>query len=164
MAPLTRILLIAGLSALTMSCSRKEEPKPPALERAQEKLKDSMEKVETKLAEGTVEAKKLLAAAKERWDDLRPKAERAVASIEERVEKLMQDSEALKRLPPEALARVRARLDALRAKLAEAKADHERGDTDLAVEKIDDVQQESAAMEELLVERPDPPASASPGR
>ena len=44
----------------------------------------------------------------------------------------------------------------MREKLAEAKADHEKGDTDLAVEKADDVQRESAAVEELLVENPDP--------
>jgi hypothetical protein len=35
------------------------------------------------------------------------------------------------------------------------------GDTGLAVEKADAVQQEGAAVEDLLVERPDPPAQDS---
>jgi hypothetical protein len=51
---------------------------------------------------------------------------------------------------------VRARIAALREKLAQANADHEQGHTDLAVEKADDVQRETAQVEELLVERPDP--------
>ena len=144
----------SGCALLAVGCSEKQEKS--RLERAQEKLEESMDKVETKIAEGTEEAKKVLAAALERWEELRPEAERAVASIEERLENLMKDSEALKRLPPEALEQVRERVKAMREKLAEAKADHEKGDTDLAVEKADDVQRESAAVEELLVENPDP--------
>ena len=51
-------------------------------------------------------------------------------------------------------------LAAMREKLAEANAAHEQGDTELAVEKADAVQQERAAVEELLVERPDPPKAS----
>jgi hypothetical protein len=142
--------LVICLASLAVGCSESTE----------DKLKSSMEEVENKLEdkleEGKVEAKRLLAAARERWEEMRPEAERALASLEERVEKLVHDAEALKRLPPETLERVRARLDALRAKLAQANSDHEQGHTDLAVEKADDVQRETAQVEELLVERPDP--------
>ena len=144
-------LLIAG-------CSREEERERTALEQAQEKLNASIDEAEVRLAEGAAEAKKALDAAMRRWDELRPEAEKAIASLEDRVEKLVNDAEALKRLPPDALERVRARLDAMRDKLEEAKAAYEQGNTDLAVEKADAVQQEGAAVEELLVERPDPPA------
>ena len=150
----TNGLMLIGFVFLAVGCSKKEEK--TQFERAQEKLEASMDKVETKLAEGTAEAKKAWAAAMERWEDLQPEAERAVASIEERVGKLMNDAEALKRLPPETLENLRARVAALREKLAEAKSEREKGNIDLAVEKADDVQQESAAVEELLVENPDP--------
>lgn len=155
----TLAIILASLGLLAGGCARTdkaEEDSPPALERAQEKLRQSMEQVDARLAEGKEEAKKAVTAALERWEDLRPKAEQAVAAVEERFEKLAKDTEALKRLPPEALDQVRARLAALREKLAEANAAHEQGDTDLAVEKADDVQQESQAIEEMLVERPDP--------
>jgi chromosome segregation ATPase len=151
--------LITALLCFTLlatGCSRKEEEDRPALERAQEKLESSLRAAEARLAKGTEEARKALAAALERWEELRPEAEKALASLEERVEKLVNDSEALKRLPPDVLERVRARLDAMRDKLAEAKAAHEQGNTDLAVEKADDLQKDRAAVEELLVERPDP--------
>jgi DNA repair exonuclease SbcCD ATPase subunit len=154
--------LLISLTALA-GCTRGEEEARPALERAQEKIEESMDKVETRLAEGTAEARKAWAAAVERWDALQPKAEQAVARLEERIGELMNDSEALKRLPPRALERAKTQLESLRAKLAEARTDHEQGNTDLAVEKADDVQQESAAVEELLVENPDPPSS-KPGK
>jgi hypothetical protein len=147
--PLIALVLLAG-------CSKSEEESRPALDRAQEKLEASMDKAEAKLAEGTAEARKVWAAAVERWEDLRPEAERGLARLEERVENLVNDAEALKRLPPDALERAKAHIRAMREKLAEAKADHEKGNTDLAVEKADAVQQESAAVEELLVENPDP--------
>ncbi len=155
------ISLILVSAALAAACSREpeKEPEPSALERAQAKLEQSMDTAEQKFAEGTAEAKKMLAAALERWEELRPEAERAVASIEQRVERLMQDSESLKRLPPETLEKIRARLASMREKLAEANAAHEQGNTDLAVEKADEVQKESAAVEELLVENPDPPSA-----
>jgi hypothetical protein len=156
-------LTLTAFALLANGCSRSEKPKedPPALERAQEKLKKSMDQVETTLAEGKAEARKLLAAARERWDDLRPEAEKAVASAEQRFEKLLEDTEALRRLPPDSVERIRARLKALREKLAEANTANEQGDTELAVEKADDVRQEGQAIEELLVERADPPASNS---
>jgi hypothetical protein len=146
---------------LTTGCSRKEENERPALERAQEKIEASIEVAEERLARGTEKAKEAWAAAVRRWEELRPEAEQAIASLEERVEKLMEDSEALKRLPPDILERVRARIAALREKLAEAEAAHEQGNTDLAVEKADEVRQERAAIEEMLVERADPPAGGS---
>lgn len=133
---------------LAIGCSKDD--------RAQEKLQASLDTAEVRLAEGAAEARKALAAAMKRWDELRPQAERAIASLEERAEKLVDDSEALKRLPPDALERMRKHLDAMRARLAEAKAAHERGDTDLAVEKAGAVEKERAAAEEWLVERPDP--------
>jgi hypothetical protein len=133
------------VSWLATGCSREEESARPALERAQERL-----------AEGTDKARKALAAARKRWDELQPEAEQAIAELEARAEKLINDSEALKRLPPDALERMRKHLDAMREKLAEAKAAQEQGNTDLAVEKADAVQQEGAAAEEWLVERPDP--------
>jgi hypothetical protein len=146
---------------LAAGCSRdKDEDQRPALERAQEKLEASIETAKARLAEGKAEARKALAAAMKRWEELRPDAERAIASLEERVERLVNDSEALKRLPPDVLERVRTRIEAMREKLAEAEAAHERGNTDLAVEKADDLQQDRAAIEEMLVERPDP---ATPG-
>lgn len=151
-------LSVVCFALLATGCSRKEEDHRPALERAQEKLEASIETAEERMAEGAAEARKALAAAMKRWEKLRPEAEKAIASLEERVEKLVNDSEALKRLPPDVLERVRARLDAMREKLAEAEAAHEQGDTDLAVEKADDVRQDRAAVEEMLVERPDPPA------
>jgi len=154
---LTTVLMLTSISLLTTACSRKEDSNRPALEVAQEKLQASIDTAEARLAEGTAKAEKALAAAMQRWEELQPKAEKAIASLEERVEKLVKDSEALKRLPPDALERARAHLDAMREKLAEAKAAYERGNTDLAVEKADAVQQERAAVEELLVERPDPP-------
>ncbi len=138
-------LLFIGLALLSSGCSRTTE----------EKIADSIDEVETKLAESKAEVSKMLAAALERWEELRPDAERALASLEDRVEKLVHDAEALKRITPETLARVRTRIDALRAKLAEANADHEEGHTDVAVEKADEVQRETAQVEELLVERPD---------
>ena len=145
-------------------CSKKEENAQPALERAQEKLQASLDTAEARLAEGKAEAQKALDAAMKHWDELRPQAEKAIASLEERVEELVDDAEALKRLPPDAMERVRKRLDALREKLEEAKAAHEQGHTDLAVEKADAIQQESIAIEEMLVERPDPPSRDSKGR
>jgi hypothetical protein len=145
--------MMMSVSLLTLGCSREEER--PTLERAQAELKDSMEVIEARLAEGASKAKKSLAASMERWEELRPEAERAIRSLESRVEKLVDDSEALKRLPPDAIERIRARVAALRKELAAAKAAHEQGNTDLAVEKADSVQRESAAVEELLVERPD---------
>lgn len=145
------------LILLTAGCSGKEENPRPALERAQEKLESSIEAAEARLAEGTAEAREALAAAMKRWDEFRPEAEKAIASLEERVEKLVNDTEALKRLPPDVLERVRTRLDAMREKLAEAEAAHEQGNTDLAVEKADDVRKEREAVEEMLVERPDSP-------
>lgn len=138
-------LLLICLALLSSGCSRTTE----------EKIADSIDEVETKLAESKAEVSKMLAAALERWEELRPDAERALASLEDRVEKLVHDAEALKRITPETLARVRTRIDALRAKLAEANADHEEGHTDVAVEKADEVQRETAQVEELLVERPD---------
>jgi cytochrome c len=144
------------LAILATGCSRKEENERPALDRAQEKLESSIKKAEARLAEGKVEARKALAAVLERWEELRPEAEKTIESLEKRIEELVKDSEALKRLPPDALERIRARLDAMREKLAEATAAHEAGDTDLAVEKADGVQRDRAAVEELLVERPDP--------
>jgi len=144
-------IALACATLLIAGCSRQEEQARSRLEQAQEKL-------ETGLAEGTAEAKKALAIARKHWDEFQPEAEKAVASLEQRVEKLVNDSEALERLPPEALERIRAHLDAMRVKLAEAKAAHEQGNTDLAVEKADAVEQERAAAEEWLVERPDPPA------
>jgi prefoldin subunit 5 len=144
------------LAILATGCSRKEENERPALDRAQEKLESSIKKAEARIAEGKAEARKALAAALERWEELRPEAEKTIASLEKRVEELVKDSEALKRLPPDALERIRERLDAMREKLAEATAAHEAGDTDLAVEKADGVQQDRAAVEELLVERSDP--------
>jgi cytochrome c len=151
------IISLICVALLATGCSRKEENDRPAFERAQEKLESSIEVAEARLAEGTAQAKKALSAAMKRWDELRPEAEKAIASLEERVEKLVNDAEALKRLPPDVLERVRVRLDAMREKLAEAKAAHEQGNTDLAVEKADDVQQDRAAVEEMLLERPDPP-------
>lgn len=142
----TALLLVSG-TFLAFGCS----------ERAQEKLEESIEAAETRLAEANVEAKKALAAAMERWEELRPEAEKAIATLEDRVEKLVKDSEALKHLPPDTLERVRKGLDDMRQKLAEAQAAYEQGDTGLAVEKADAVQQEGAAVEELLVEKPDPP-------
>jgi DNA repair exonuclease SbcCD ATPase subunit len=139
------LMLLLSLASLSLGCSQSTE----------DKLKDSMDEVEAKLAEGKAEARKMLAAALERWEELRPEAERALASLEDRVEELVHDAEALKRLPPDTVERVRARIDALRAKLAQANDDHEQGHTDLAVEKVDDVQRETAQVEELLVERPD---------
>jgi hypothetical protein len=148
---MTFSLLLVALAALAAGCSRSTE----------EKFGESMDKVEAKveakLEEGKAEARKMLAAAKERWEELRPEAERALATLEDRVEELVNDAEALERLPPETLERVRARIEALRAKLRQASADHEQGHTDLAVEKADDVQRETAQVEDLLVERPDPP-------
>lgn len=70
-----------------------------------------------------------------RWDELQPKAERAIASLEDRVEKLVNDADSLKRLPPDALEKVRRRIDAMREKLAEATAAYEQRNADLAVEK-----------------------------
>jgi polyhydroxyalkanoate synthesis regulator phasin len=134
------------LAILTLGCSQSTE----------DKFQETMDEVGTRLEEGKAEAKKMLAAALERWEELRPEAERALASLEERFERLVTDAEAMKRLPPETLERVRARIAALREKLAQANADHEQGHTDLAVEKADDVQRETAQVEELLVERPDP--------
>ena len=157
-------MTLVGLTLMTVGCSGESEKSRPALERAQEKLEASIDTAEARLAEGKAQAEKALAAAKKRWDELRPEAEQALASLEERVERLVNDSEALKRLPPDALQRVRAQLDALREKLDEAKAAYEQGNTDLAVEKADAVQQESAAVEEWLVERPDPPAPGSRAR
>lgn len=139
-------LVLISVSLLAAGCSRKEENTRPALEVAQEKL-----------AEGTARAEEALAAAMKRWDEFQPKAEKAIASLEDRIGKLVDDAEALKRLPPDALERARAHLDAMRERLAEAKAAYEQGNADLAVEKADAVQQERAAVEELLVERPDPP-------
>jgi hypothetical protein len=147
------------LASLAAGCSRDEEQNQrPALERAQEKLESSLEAAEAKLAEGTAEARKALDAAMKRWEELRPEAEKAIESLEARLDKLVKDSEALKRLPPDVLERVRARIESMREKMAEAEAAHEQGNTDLAVEKADDVQQERAAVEEMLVERPDSPA------
>src|SRR5687768_3984989 len=134
------------IALLAIGCSREEE---------EVRLKDSMARVETRLAEAKVDAQKALEVAAARWDELRPKAEKAIAALENRVEKLINDEEALKHLPPDVLERVRVRIDAMREKLAEAQAAHEQGDTDLAVEKADAVRQERAAVEELLVERPD---------
>jgi len=148
---------LIGITLLISGCSREKEDIRPALERAQEKL-------EAGLAEGTAEARKALAAAQKRWDEFQPEAEKAIASLEERVDKLVNDSEAMRRLPPEALDRIRKHLEAMRQKLAEAKAAQEQGNTDLAVEKADAVQQERAAVEEWLVERPDPPAQGSKAR
>jgi hypothetical protein len=141
---------------LTAACSRQEEETRPALERAQEKLQASLDEAEVKLAEGGEKAKEALAAALRRWDEIRPEAEQAIASLEKRVEKLANDPQALEHLPPRALEQVRARLQAMREKLAEANAAQEQGNTDLAVEKADAVQQERAAAEQWLVERPDP--------
>ena len=149
--------LLVCVTLLASGCSREKEDAQPALERAQEKLQASM-------AEGAAEARKALDAAMKRWDELRPEAEKAIASLEERVERLVNDAEALKRLPPDALERIRKQLDALREKLAEANAAHEQGNTDLAVEKADSVREESAAIEEMLVERADPPTGDSKGR
>ena len=143
---LTTVLMLISVSFLAIGCSRNE----------QEKLKASIDSAETRLAEGAAEARKALAAAMKRWDELRPEAEQAIASLEDRVEKLIDDKEALKHLPPDALARVREHIDAMREKLAAAKAAYEQGNTDLAVEKADAVRQERAAAEELLVEKPDP--------
>jgi hypothetical protein len=156
LSPPRVLAALACVILLTTSCSREEEKARPALERAQEKFQASIDTAETRLAEGTDKARKALAAARKRWDELQPEAERAIHSLEERAEKLVNDSEALKRLPPDALERLRRHLDAMRDKLAEAKAAHEQGNTDLAVEKADAVQQEGAAAEEWLVERPDP--------
>lgn len=161
---LTAALIVLTGALATTGCSKKEEDTRPALERAQEKLQASMDSAGEVLAEGTAEAKKALAAAMKRWEELRPEAEKAIASLEDRVERLVNDSEALKRLPPDALENVRERLDAMRKKLEEAKAAHEQGNTDLAVEKADAVQQEREAVEELLVERPDPPGHSSKAR
>jgi len=147
---LTTAVLLISLTSLTTGCSKKEEDARPALERAQEKLQASIDTAEAHLAEGTAEAKKALDAARKRWDELRPEAENAIASLEDRIE--------LKRLPPDVLEKLRKHLDAMREKLAEAEAAQKQGNTDLAVEKADAVQQERAAVEELLVERPDPPA------
>lgn len=143
-------LLLTGCALLSLGCSRHEE--------TQEKLQQSMDEVKTSLAEGAAEARKALAIAKERWNELRPEVERAVASFEQRIEKLATDEEVRKRLSPEALERVRARIGEMRHMLAEAKAADERGDTDLAVKMADEVEQECAALEAQLVERPDPPA------
>jgi hypothetical protein len=151
------IPLLLCAAVLASACSRQEEDTRPALDRAQEKLQASLDEAEARLAEGTAGAKKALDAAMKRWDELRPEAEKSIRSLEERVEKLLDDSEALKRLPPDVLERIQAHLAAMREKLAEANAAHEQGNTDLAVEKADAVQRESAAVEELLVERPDPP-------
>jgi hypothetical protein len=143
--------LVMSAVPLVVGCSREEEKVRPAFERAREELEES-------IAEGKAEASKALATVRKRWSELRPEAERAIASLEDRVEKLARDSEALKRLPPDVIERVRNRLDAMRKQLAEAKAAHAQGDLDLAVEKADAVQHERAAVEELLVERPDQPA------
>lgn len=153
---------IAALACLVLfaaGCGKKEENPRPALERAQEKLESSIEAAEAKLAQGTEKAREMLVAARERWEELRPEAEKAIRSLEERIETLARDSEALKRLPPDVIEKVRARLDAMRDKLAEAEAAHDQGNTDLAVEKADDVQKEREAVEEMLVERPDPPGN-----
>lgn len=155
---LTTALILISATFLAIGCSKGEEKVRPALERAQEKFEATLDTAETRLAEANAEARKALDAAMQRWDELRPEAERAIATLEDRVDKLVNDSEALKRLPPETLERVRAGLEDMRRKLAEAEAAHERGDTGLAVEKADAVQQEGAAVEELLVEKPDPPA------
>jgi cytochrome c len=155
-SPRLAFVALVCVTLLTAGCSREEENTRPALEQAQEKFQASIDAAEVRLAEGTVEARKALAAAMKRWDELQPEAERAIASLEERAEKLVRDSEALKRLPPDALERLRKHLDAMREKLAEAKAAHEQGNTGLAVEKADAVEQERAAAEEWLVERPDP--------
>jgi cytochrome c len=152
------------VTLLTTGCSRKEEDERPALERAQEKLQASLETAEARLAEGTAEARKALDAAMKRWEEFQPEAEDAIATLEDRVRKLVNDSEALKRLPPDALEKARKHLDGMREKLAEAKKAYEQGDPDLAVEKADAVQQEREAVEELLVERPDPPTPGSKGR
>lgn len=149
------VLIAAWLAA---GCSRtekeKEDDAAPLLERAQEKLEES-------IAEGTDKARQALAAALERWEDLKPKAERALSSLEARLETLADDAKKLKHLPPEAVERIRARLAALREKLAEADDAHEQGHTDLAVEKAEDVEKESRAIEDLLVERPDAPPAES---
>jgi HD-GYP domain-containing protein (c-di-GMP phosphodiesterase class II) len=153
------------ITLLTTGCSREQEDARPALERAQEKLQASIDEAEARLAEGTAQAKQALAAAMERWEkEIRPEAEKAIASLEERVEMLVSDSEALKRLPPDALERVRKRLEAMREKLAQAKAARQQGNVDLAVEKADAIQQDRAAAEELLVERPDPPSHHPEGQ
>jgi hypothetical protein len=134
---------------LLTACSRKDEDERPALERAQEKLQASLDTAEA-------EARKALGAAMKRWHELQPEAERAIASLEERVDRLVKDPEALKRLPSDALEKVQKHLYAMREKLAEAKTAYEHGDAVLAVEKADAVQQDREAVEELLVERPDP--------
>jgi chromosome segregation ATPase len=147
--------VLIGVALATLACSEREQPERPAFERAQQKLEESF-------AKGKAGAEKAWASALARWDELRPRAERAAASLEQRMQKLMNDSEALQRLPPDVLQRMKTRLDALRAKLDEAQAEHEKGNADLAVEKMDEVQRESAAAEELLVERPDQPVAAQP--
>jgi hypothetical protein len=158
-------MALIGLTSLTVGCTQKEETERPALERAQEKLQASIDTAEARLAEGKAEAKKAFDAAMQRWErEYRPQAEKAIASLEERINELARDSEALKRLPPHVLEQARKHLDAMREKLAEAEAAQEQGNTDLAVEKADAVQQERAAVEELLVERPDPPAPGSKAR
>lgn len=161
---LTTTLVLISAAFLATGCSREEEKVQPALERAQEKLNASLEKAETRLDELTTEAEQALATARERWEELKPEAERAIASLEKRLDKLAEDSDVLKHLSPETLERVRAGLEDMRRKLAEAEAAHEQGDTDLAVEKADEFQQERAAVEELLVERPDPPAQGADAR
>jgi hypothetical protein len=155
---LTTALICSAV--LATGCSRQEEDTRPALDRAEERLQASLDTAEAKLAEGTAEAKKALDAAMKRWDELRPEAEQAIQSLEDRVEKLVNDSETLRRLPPDVLERIQAHLAAMRERLAEANAAHEQGDTELAVEKADAVQQERAAVEDLLVERPDPPKAS----
>jgi len=159
---LTTTLICVTL--LASGCSRKDEGERPALEQAQEKLQASLDTAEARLAEGTAEARKALDAAMKRWNELQPEAERAIASLEERVDRLVKDPEALKRLPSDALEKVRKHLDTMRARLEEAKVAHDQGNTDLAVEKADAVQQEREAVEELLVERPDPPSQGSKAR
>jgi hypothetical protein len=151
---LTAALLLSGVIVLA-GCSREEQESRPALEQAREKHQASVDEAEARISESAAEARKALAAARKRWDELRPEAEKAIVSLEQRLDNLVEDSEALKRLPPDVLERVRERLDAMRRKLAEARVAHEQGDTDLAVEKADAVQRERAAVEELLVERPD---------
>jgi hypothetical protein len=151
-------LLVLGATLLAYGCSKSEDKTEAALERAQEKLQASVEKIEDRLAEGTAKAKDAFGAAMGRWEDLRPEAERVIAAVEARVEALSKNPEALNRVGHDAFERAKAHLESMREKLAEAKSAHEKGQADIAVEKADEVQKESAAMEELLVEKPDSPS------
>ena len=132
---LTTAILLTGFTLLTVGCSQKEETERPSLERAQEKLQASIDTAEARLAEGKAEARKALDAAMQRWEkEFRPQAEKAIASLEERVNELARDSEALKRLPPDVLEQARKHLDAMREnwweELRTGEAAHYEGDFD----------------------------------